>query len=156
VLSGELEATQDSGSRELNWIPQMELFEKVVELGGKILSVERTSPAAGPGGDEEMCASAILLTFDVARILVTARPGRSRELRQVASAEEAGVALSSASEDDPWWRVLGSPLVRSTDEEAEGGGLRALRLQFRGEDDSPRFIFLRLAGGLVRAGLEQS
>jgi hypothetical protein len=135
----------------------MELFEKIAELGGKILQVERTSPASGPGGDgEEMHASTILLTFDVARILVTARPGRSLELRQVGSSEEAGVALSSASEEEPWWRVIGSPLVRSVDEEGEGGGgLRALRLQFRADDDNPRFVSLRLAGSLVRAGIER-
>ena len=134
----------------------MEHFEKIAELGGRILRVDRSSPTAGPGDDQEMCAPAILLSFDVARILVTARPGRSLELRQVESADEAGGGLSLASEDEPWWRVLGTNLVRCWDEEAEGGGLRALRLQFRSDGDNPRFIWLRLSAGLVRATLEQS
>ena len=131
----------------------MELLDGIADRGGRLLQVERSSPASEPG-EQEMTAPAILLTFDVARILVTARPGRSLELRQVESAEEAAVSLTSASENEPWWRVIGSPLVRSFDEEAEGGGLRALRMQFRGDDDNPRFISLRPDGGLVRARLE--
>lgn len=133
----------------------MELLERVVELGGRILRVERSSPASDDG-EEEMCAPAILLTFDVARILVTARPGRSLELRQLDVEEDAGVALVDASDSEPWWRVAGNPLARTADEEGEGGGLRAVRLQFRPDDQSPRFISLGLDSGLVRARLEQS
>ena len=131
----------------------MQLLEAVAERGGCILQVDRGSPAGGTGTDE-MSAPALLLTFDVARILVTAKPGRALELRQVQTVEEAGGRLASASQDEPWWRVLGSPLVRASSEEAEGGGLRAVRLQFRPADQNPRVVSLRLDSSLVRVRLE--
>jgi hypothetical protein len=131
----------------------VELFEAVAENGGHLLQVDRGSPAGGTGEDA-MSAPALLLTFDVARILVTAKPGRALELRQVQTPEEAGGGLAPASEDEPWWRVLGSPLVRVASEEAEGGGLRGVRLQFRPDDQDPRFVSLRLDSSLVRARLE--
>lgn len=131
----------------------MKLLEAVAERGGRLLQVERGSPAERAGQDE-MAAPALLLTFDVARILVTAKPGRALALRQVQTPEEAGGGLAPAGEEEPWWRVVGSPLVRATSEEAEGGGLRAVRLQFRPDDQDPRFVSLRLDSSLVRARLE--
>jgi hypothetical protein len=132
----------------------VKLLEAVAEKKGCLLQVDRGSPAGGTGEDE-MSAPALLLTFELARILVTAKPGRALELRQVQTREEAGGGLAPASEDEPWWRVIGSPLVRASSEEAEGGGLRAVRLQFRADDQNPRFMSLRLDSSLVRVRLER-
>jgi hypothetical protein len=131
----------------------MELLAKVIELDGRLLQVDRGSPAGGNERDE-MCAPAILLRFDVAQVLVMGLGKQALDILQVESPEAVGVPLAAGSEDEPWWRVLGSPLAQLSNPEVdESGALQAIRLQFRADDQNPCFITLRFDTGMVRAQL---
>jgi hypothetical protein len=125
----------------------MDLFERVAEVGGQLLRVDRAEPA-GIGG------SGLLLTFDVGRLLVRADPVERHLVVEVAeSREDLPGELLPANEEEPWWRVLGSPLVRVTPL-SEGTPLtQGLRLQFRADDDAPRIIALSSRGPGVSAAL---
>ncbi|MCZ6782842.1 MAG: hypothetical protein O7G30_05980 [Proteobacteria bacterium] len=128
----------------------IELFERAAEAGGQILRVERADASEGGGS-----ALAYLLTFDVGRIWVRSDPlagGVAAELAE--GAPEGPTGLVSVDDEEPWWRVLGEPLRRAW--ETADGDARGFRLQFRSDDDKPRFVLLTPAGGLVRAGLEAS
>ena len=97
--------------------------------------------------------SELLLTFDLGRIAVRVEPiGQALQVDFVASSDEAPPGLEEAREEEPWWRVLGSPLARTW----EGGADRPAKLclQFRADDQSPRVISLEPEGGSVAIRLE--
>jgi len=125
----------------------MDLFERVAETGGLLLRVDCAEPT-GIGG------SRLLMTFDVGRLLVRADPvGHHLVVEVPASLADAPGELLPANEEEPWWRVLGSPLVRVSPL-SEGTPLsQGLRLQFRADDDAPRIIALSSRGPGVSAAL---
>jgi len=125
----------------------MDWFERVAETGGLLLRVDCAEPT-GIGG------SCLLMTFDNGRLLVTADPVEHHLVVEVAaSREDAPGELLLANEEEPWWRVLGSPLVRVSPL-SEGVPLsQGLRLQFRADDDAPRIIALSPRGSNVSAAL---
>jgi hypothetical protein len=127
----------------------IELFERAVKGGAQLLKAE-TRPVAGHGDR----VAALVLTFEVGRIAVSAEPANACNLRieYVASAEEAPPGLKDASEEEPWWRVLGSPIARSWSAGPEHEG--AVCIQFRADDENPRVLTLQPQGGGVSVSLE--
>ena len=124
-----------------------EIFERVIRAGGQLLRVER-APLAGPAGSR--ISSALRLTFDIG--VLTLRPGGNQgDLEvEVGRPTDAGPpVLVSASEEDPWWRVIGCPLTR-IQVRAAGG----VRMQFRGDQDNPRRFTLSQRHGGIEASAE--
>jgi hypothetical protein len=124
-----------------------EIFERVAQARGQLLRVER-APLAGPAGAR--ISSAVRLTFDVG--VLTLRPGGSQgDLEvEVGHPTDAGPPVFvSASEEDPWWRVIGCPLIR-VQVRAAGG----LHVQFQGDRDNPRRFALSPGHGGIEALME--
>ena len=132
----------------------LEIFERAVEAGGRILRAEADYTDAAPG--------MLLLTFDVGRIAI--RPhddGLVIEPLEVGDAPPAG--LEVLDENEPWWRLLGQPITAAWPGGVEEGvgalGLRSLmvlKLQFREESDHPHTVRLEAAGHTVRVSLEET
>jgi len=133
----------------------MERLQRAADAGGRVLKAERLDP--GSAGEAQR-AAAFLITFDVGRILVSVDASRGDLANfYLEPGDEAPPGLVDATEDEPWWRILGAPLVRVWFGDATpAGGGRGFRLQFREEDDNPRIIALDADGPLVRARLEEA
>jgi hypothetical protein len=126
----------------------IELFERAAAGGGQLLRAE-VRPLDGRGDR----VSALLLTFDLGRIAVAAEPATSRlAIEYVPSRDDVG-GLEDASEEEPWWRLLGSPLARAWPAGPDGKG--GLYLQFRASGQSPRVVALEPRGGSVAIRLER-
>ncbi len=121
----------------------IELFERAVRGGGQLLSAE-----VCPLGGRTDRVSALVLTFDLGRIAVSAEPTTGNlVVYYVESSDQAPPELEDAREAEPWWRLLGSPLARTW---AAGSGHEgAVCLQFRAVDQSPRVVTLESRGGGV-------
>jgi len=132
----------------------MERFQHAAEARGHLLKAERLDPG---GAGEEQRAAAFLVTFDVGRLLVSVDPD-SGDLTSlyVESGAEPPPGLVDAAEADPWWRILGAPLVRAWLGDVTPAGGRGVRLQFREDDDNPRIVALDPDGVLVRASVEEA
>lgn len=113
------------------------------DAGAQLLRVER-----GEGGREGE-ASGFLLTFDVGRVWLTAGSGGAVVARFVPGPEDVPGPVEPADEEEPWWRLLGSPLARVGMEES------ALALQFRPDGDHPRRVRLACHAGRLAAALER-
>ncbi len=126
----------------------IELFERAIRGGGQLLSAE-----VCPLGGRTDRVSALMLTFDLGRIAVSAEPTTgSLVVDYVESSDQAPPGLEDAGEAEPWWRLLGSPLARTW---AAGSGHEgAVCLQFRAADQSPRVVTLEPGGGGVSIRLE--
>ena len=123
-----------------------EILERARDARAKLLAVERLP---GVGSDESL-AAAFLLVLDAGRVLVSCETGGGVLCAMhFEDGEEVPGGMISSMEEEPWWRLLGSPL-RGAWAEAEG---RVLRLQLRDDDDSPRFVSLTCEGDAVRAAL---
>lgn len=124
----------------------MERLERVVEAGGRLLKVERI------GGAGERTAAGFLLTFDVGRLLVEVDPAAGRiHTIHLEPGEQPPGAAELASEDEPWWRLIGDPLTRVSPGEI---GALGLRLQFRADHDNPRVVVVVPSGSEVQVSLE--
>jgi hypothetical protein len=99
-------------------------------------------------------AAGFLLTFDVGRLLVQVDPdaGRVRSV-MIESLDEIPPGLETVSEEEPWWRLVGSPLARVGAGEV---GAQGLRLQFRADHENPRVIVLQPSASEVQVTLEPS
>ena len=125
----------------------MEVFENAAAAGAQLLKAERL---AQPGNDETPLASAYLLTFDVGRILLAADPAHGRLVANAASDPESTPGgLVDASEDEPWWRLLGCSLAHATPTTEAS----SLRLDFRISGGGLRSLDLVMTGGAIRAEL---
>lgn len=124
----------------------MERLERVVEAGGRLLKVDQL------GGKGAGLATGFLLTFDVGRLLLEVGP-ETGKVRSVAveAADQVPDGAETVSEEEPWWRLLGSPLARvgAGDVAAQG-----FRLQFRADHENPRIIVLQPSGSEVQVTLE--
>jgi hypothetical protein len=132
----------------------MERLQRAADAGGRFLKAERLDPG---GAGEAQRAAAFLMTFDVGRLLVSVDASRG-DLAScyLEPGDEAPPGLVDAVEDEPWWRILGAPLVRVWLGDATPAGGGGFRLQFREDDDNPRIIALDADGPLVRASLEEA
>jgi hypothetical protein len=126
----------------------IELFERAVAGGGQLLRAETAPLGAGPSP-----VAVLALTFDVGRIEVRADPAAAAlAIDYVESADQLPDTLEDASEEEPWWRVLGSPLARAWPAGPDHPG--AVCIQFRGDDQNPRIVTLQPRGAAVAIRLE--
>lgn len=132
---------------------ELAVFERAAEAGGQLLRVE-----ADRAGDS---AGALLLTFDIGRILVRSSDAGLR-VTHLEKPEAAPAGLLILDEEDPWWRLLGNPLTAAWPGGVEDGigaqGLTSLmivKLRFREESKNPRVVQLDSAGSQVRITLQQ-
>ncbi len=122
----------------------IELFERAVQGGGQLLRAE-----VGYAGDGALAA--VLLTFDLGRIAVLPEPATgSLSIEYVDVPERVPDGLSDASEEEPWWRLLGQPIARVWPAGPADEG--SVSLQFRADDQNPRIVTLapRASGVSVR------
>jgi len=126
----------------------IELFERAISGGGQLLQAE-----IAPLGADTATVAMLALTFDVGRIVVHAEPGGAElSIEYVESPEQISKALQDASEEEPWWRLLGSPLARAWPPGPDHPG--AVCIQFRGDDQNPRVVTLQPRGSAIRIRLE--
>jgi len=125
----------------------VEVFERAAAAGGILLTAHRLAPAVG--SDED--TAALVLTFDVGRILVSI-DSATAHLVATHVAEAGGVpgGAVNANEEEPWWRLLGAPLVRA----AESVDASCLRLEFQPAGAQPRTLALVSDGVRLRAAIE--
>ncbi len=83
----------------------MVLFERAAAAGSQLMQVQREHSAS------ESESGKFLLTFDVGRILVR-DGGDALVAEHLESSDEIPAGMVNATDEEPWWRVLGSPLVR--------------------------------------------
>ncbi len=124
-----------------------EALEQMVRAQGRLLQVER-APLVGPAGAR--VSSALRLIFDVG--IVTLRTGRADadfEVEIASVPDTRSSVFVSASEDDPWWRVMGFPPTR-VGIRAEGG----IRVQFRSDQENPRWLAVFSCDGGIEASLD--
>jgi len=129
-----------------------DLFARARDARAVLLEAHRVPPIGG--ADEEGRGIAFALVFDAGRVLVAPGSPGGRELHAIAleSADDVPSNAVPANEEEPWWRLLGAPLVGAWCEE-EGA---AIRLQLRDDADAPRFVLLRREGASVRAALARA
>jgi hypothetical protein len=126
----------------------MELLERVVEADGQLLRAQCYAEGADP---EYALVTGLLLTFDVGRILMWAdQVGAGLQHMLVEDVEDLRQGMVTLDEEEPWWRILGSPLVRLWPTDDATG----VRLQFRRDEGSPRYITLTKEGSHLRITLE--
>lgn len=126
----------------------IELFERAVRGGGQLLKAEVSAREGHPGR-----VRALVLTFDLGRISVAAEPATGGlAVEYLESAEQAPAGLEDACEEEPWWRLLGSPIARAWPAGPDLAG--AVSLQFRAADQSPRVVTLAPRGGEIEVRLE--
>ena len=85
----------------------------------------------------------VCLRFDVTRLQIRAPEDRDGLACSFSDATGAAASLEDARESEPWWRVLGNPLVRAWAIRDPEGASAELALQFRLDDANPRIISLR-------------
>ena len=125
----------------------MEVFERAAAAGGRLLKVDQLPLA--DGSDED--AAALVLTFDVGRILVSFDSASSCLVAtHVAEAGDVPGSTVDASEAEPWWRFLGAPLVAATESEAGA----CLRLEFQVAGARTRTLALVSDGTRLQATIE--
>jgi len=127
----------------------MEVFSNAASAGVQLLKAERIAQA---GGDETLLTSAYLLTFDAGHVLLAADPARGRLVaNSIPDRESVPGGLVDASEDEPWWRLLGCSLARAI----PTSEANSLRLEFRISGGGLRSLDLVMSGGAIRAGLAE-
>jgi hypothetical protein len=125
----------------------MDVFENAAGASAQLLKVERLGSA---GDDATPLSAAFLFTFDVGRALLSAEPAQGRLVATAIPDPEAiPGGLVDASEEEPWWRLLGCSLARVT----PGPDGAFMQLEFRISGGSTRRLDLGLAGGAIRAAL---
>ena len=123
-----------------------EILERARDAQAKLLSVERLP---GVGGDEQLGA-AFMLVFDAGRVLVAGETASDALCAtHLEEADDVPSGMVPGIEEEPWWRLIGSPLFGAW-AEADGS---VLRLQLRSDDDNPRFVTLVREGEAVRSAL---
>jgi hypothetical protein len=135
------------GERD-GWKMSVEVLERAANAGAHLLKVELRSE------DSNLARlAALLLTFDVGRILVRSDPQEAElSIVFIESGAPLPAGLSDGQEEEPWWRVLGSPLTRAWAVKGELAG--TVGLQFRADDSAPRIVTLQARGASVSVQLE--
>ena len=138
-----------------------EILKRVVDARGVLLRAEHlVATGASP--------TAVVLTFDVARILLSANPdandpgaGNGLAIVLLENPEDSPSECVDAGEEEPWWRLLGAPLTRvdasdRSAEPSEGGPAeaRSVSLQFGTDAENARVVSVASRGGVLRIELE--
>jgi len=119
----------------------------VIQAEGRLLWAERV-PLAGPAGAR--ASSALRLTFDVGILTLHPRGDEGDLEVEIGHPTDAGSPVFvSASEEDPWWTVIGCSLTRAQVRAAGG-----VRVQFRGDQENPRRFALYPRNGGIEASVE--
>jgi hypothetical protein len=126
----------------------MEVFERAAASSAQLLQVMRLG---GAGDDSTSLPAAVLMTFDVGRILISADPTTRRlEAVELPDADSLPSGLADAAEDEPWWRLLGCSLAAVATESPE-----KIRLEFRISGGLVRTLILERSGGGLRTSLSE-
>jgi hypothetical protein len=126
----------------------MEILERVAGTTSQLLRVELQAGA----GD---AVAALILTFDVGRVLLHVDPATGRLAEHHLEAGDPTPAdLQIVDEEEPWWRLLGSPLARVLEIDP-GEGVVGVALQFRGDEDNPRRVAVVARGKGLLIQLQQ-
>ncbi len=116
-----------------------EILQELVRGEPRLLRVERRPE---PHGD---ASRVLLLSFDRGWLLVDRVPD-APSLRLASGTElpDPAEGLVPADEEEPWWAVMGQPLVRAWALSSPEGERAELELQFRGDADNPKLVSLAL------------
>jgi hypothetical protein len=126
----------------------VELFRRAAAAGAQILKVARPGT---PGDGRAERAGAFLLTFDVGHILVSTDPASGCLVPvHLREPDEIPGGLVDASEEEPWWRILGCPLAHAE----VAANSTTIRLGFVISKERTRTLALEIEGGLVRAAID--
>ena len=126
----------------------IELFERAVEAKARLLRVARfRGEGAGSTG--------LLLSFDVGQIAVEplAADDAGLAVSHPESADSPPQQLEPLDEEEPWWRLLGSPLT-AVFPGTDGASLREIGLRFREPEGAARVVTLVTRGHSVAAILD--
>lgn len=118
----------------------IELFERASEARARLLRAERL----GLG---------VVLTFDVGLITLEPEAAGGVAIAHPESREEITGTLEPLDEEEPWWRLLGSPL---TEARWAGAEQRELRLRFNEATETPRWVVIASQGPSLAARLASS
>lgn len=106
-------------------------------------------PAGGVSGQGAI--SCLVLVFDVGIYLIEPADGADElRLARVPELDALPDELEGGAEGEPWWTLLGHPLIRAREELGGDGLRRAIELQFRTDDQNPKLVALRRAGAHLR------
>ena len=109
----------------------------------RLLRVERVPSRAARAAQR---SRVLLLSFD--RLQLSLCPDDEDEAVAIAVHTAAAPLLEDtlrADEEEPWWMLLGAPLVAAWKTSA------ALELQFRDDGSNPKIVSVELADGQLRA-----
>ncbi len=123
------------------------LLDEWLARGARLLHVERLALRASP---DSARALSLRLTFDCGALCFEAR---ADELA-IARADEAIDGALNADEEEPWWTLLGHELRAVRLEVDAQGAPRRARLQFRPDDQDPRFLLLRARDGQLQVAVK--
>ena len=123
-----------------------EILQELVRGEPRLLRVERRPEKRGDTSPE------LLLSFDSCWLLVDRVPD-APGLRVASGTElpNPSEGLVPADEEEPWWAVMGQPLVRAWALSSAEGQRAELELQFRGDADNPKLVSLALRGDRILA-----
>lgn len=120
-------------------------LREICERHPRLLRVERV-PARGKRS--VLRAHALMLLFDRLQLSVRADP-EAQALEVAASGAPMLEDALRADEDEPWWMLLGAPLVAAWQvSDAKGAG-STLEMQFRDDASNPKVVTLRLVGSHI-------
>lgn len=123
------------------------ILGEVTGQGGCLLRAEVVPAPRAPAG---LCRG-VVLTFDVGVFIVEPAPdGRELRVAPLRSEHSPGDEGLPADEEEPWWALLGQPLVRARERLAPDGTRASVDLQFRPDDANPRVVALSLAEDALR------
>jgi hypothetical protein len=115
----------------------------LIELGAVLLRAEAEPESAS---DFRRCTS-LLLTFDRGKLLL--EPEEDGLALSFEEADFSGpMGLEPLDEEEPWWALIGQPLMRSWDVEQEGRRV-GLDLQLRPDDENPKVVSIRADGHVL-------
>jgi hypothetical protein len=126
----------------------VEVLERAAGTNAQLLKVDLR-----PEASNATRLSALVLTFDVGRVLVRPEPQRAElSIDFIDAGAPLPAGMSDGQEEEPWWRLLGHPLTRAWIVEGDLSG--AVGLQFRADDQEPRIVTLQTQGASVSVRLE--
>jgi hypothetical protein len=122
-----------------------ELFDRAAAARARLLRVARFGGGGSPVG--------LVLTFDAGHITIVPDSDTGLAITHAEQDEPIPENIDVLDEEDPWWRLLGTPLTEASSER-EGPVVQHVLLRFREANDNPRRVRLLSRGGAVAALLE--
>lgn len=123
------------------------LFDEWLARGARLLHVERLPLRASL---DPARALALALTFDCGVLKLEADADELHVARSDEEIEGAG----SADEEEPWWALLGHELCGARLDVDRQGRAQRVRMQFRPDDQNPRFVRVGARHGQLRVVAE--